>query len=267
MTTVIDDFDRASLGANWITPGNPSVGALQISSGQGTIQLAAVPTNGTALYNGSGEFSHNQWAEIEVGDAIHHGYGSTVPYYANMANLSPMLHGVDGSRKAVWAGIGAVYYNFTTNGPLSIWISQQDAAGANVAYTGVFYQMETFFPSSLDKIPVGARVRIESVDDVLYAFLWSPELGQWFKVIETPLHSSFAAVDGRPGIRILSVADNIDDAQISQFAAGQDADGSAYFSSPTEIAFTDYIPVVYVTGRTARWKTDESTGFIPVVTK
>lgn len=238
---IVDAFDRASLGANWTTPGvpgNPASwdGTVEIIGAQGAVQpsAAAVTAGDTciALYTGAGELSDNQYAEVElVGDFDFNPGYTSVPYddYGEIGVLlnAPDPAGVLSTTNIMALRMRAVDYAYYSAYYVDrhLYIDLVSYAGGVSGANRTFINSQSYF-NYLDfftdtRIPAGTKIALQRREKTYTALLYSPDTGEWYKLFEH--YSTLGASGGYPGIYLYTFQSQAE-AQLTNFRAGGDGD-------------------------------------------
>ena len=227
---ILDAFDRASLGANWVEPTkliNPD-GPLTMIAGLDGVEMTPAQVNSgysVGIYIGQEFDFDKQYAEVEYFDEVV--FPSYTGFKANYGSIDIALNvplAAVGSKRFVEFGFwpnmytsGAyyrtIYWQIKSFGDSGVGSQNWEAYGYVVP--------ETFFTS--DRIPVGTKTRLERIGNTYYAFLYSPDTGRWYLLGSATPATVALYTDGYPGIRLYS-QQLASDARATNFRAGTNGD-------------------------------------------
>lgn len=251
---VFDDFNREFLGPNYAAPGRINELAPEIIDQSPEligIQPAVHPTFGSsALWTADGEFSTEQFAEIENLNDIATNVGYTT-YYNDFASLGVLLNtplpNADNQGYVLARLTSSTYLTTPTYGPVyyDIQVIGRDGS-TQVAYTYAYVDLADVGFTGGNRIPAGAKIRCERFGSKYYLYIYSPDTDQWYTVIDGWENTEYS--HGYAGIRI-SYTQAPNDCQVSNFRAGQVGDT---FRAMGDIPANDYWNNVAGPGRGMR---------------
>ena len=240
---VTDDFDRATLGANWTTPGIPGTptywdGSVEIMAspyGAAQPELAAIAGGDycIALYTGDGEFSTNQYAELElVGDFDFESYTAVYNDYGSVGLLlnAPDPAGAAGTINTTllrmhafnYSAYGSYYYDKHLYVDLVSYVggvALENREWIQPPGGQFLWDYNEFFTDL--RIPSGTKVALQRRNNIYTVHLYSPDTSQWYKLFDA--ESDRGGSSGYPGIYVTSY-NGQENARITNFRAGGDGD-------------------------------------------
>lgn len=235
MTAIVDRFDRASLGANWESPAvDAAAGALTMLTGEDGVQMEAAKVGvreSSGIYIGEEFNPQYQYAELEIlvnydleQDPSVYVYPEAV-YYLTL-NCPTIAQAAGDDRRAVMFLESNLYY--PSYGEMHVYMYVKDDANNQYATLNQYLQVEDYFGS--DRIPPGAKLRMERILNAYHGYIFSPDRNRWYH-IGTIEDDAIEATnyDGYPGAWLYAPTSE-ETAKFTNFKAGDDL---ADFLGPT----------------------------------
>ena len=258
-----DNFDRAVLGDDWVTPGRygtmagwgtpPTPDNLIISEPGLVIQNTDYNSFvGCAAYTGLGELGNSgQFAEITIGNALEQRDNRNKDlYYAQHAYYLVYLHSppaADESRAwtglRLWQGYYGPYGppNPNSHGPFYADLIVVNSAGTITDHSSpqYYWSMADLGFANEPFLLNGTKLRLEHVSGDYYGYIKNPNTGAWTLLMT--VNNSIASADGYPGFGMGSYANagvlrGATDygeypASVSQFRCGQTVGNDTFLTS------------------------------------